>query len=158
MLDASIWLDLLWKYQICWLQEKIYKDIPLIWDTRALFGLTPFRGYFIDYVDAVIPVKDVTKVNRVIGIGTAIQNMIDVNDQVFYLPCVYYHLLTNAVQLLSPQTYYQMHGGSSAVFIYQLIMKLPNNCIEIPINVQGVNLMILENSCLTAKDKDLYGP
>lgn len=40
-----------------------YETTPLIWDTGASFGLTPFRSDFIDYVEADIPVKDVTKVN-----------------------------------------------------------------------------------------------
>ena len=38
----------------------------LVWDTGASYGLTPSRSYFIDYVRCDIPVKDVTKVNRVI--------------------------------------------------------------------------------------------
>ena len=43
-------------------REK-YKNTPLIWGTRSLFGLTRFRSDFINYVDADTPVKDVTKVN-----------------------------------------------------------------------------------------------
>ena len=44
----------------------------LIWDTGASFGLTPFRSD-IDYVKCEIPVRDVTKVNKVIGIGVGPQ-------------------------------------------------------------------------------------
>ncbi len=44
----------------------------LVWDTGASFGLTPFRQDFIDYVEVEIPVKDMTTVNKVIGVGTAI--------------------------------------------------------------------------------------
>jgi hypothetical protein len=44
------------------------KSLILIWDTGALYGLTPFRSDFIDYVACTIPVRDVTRVNTVIGI------------------------------------------------------------------------------------------
>ena len=48
------------------------KSLILIWDTGASFGLTPFRSEFIDYVEADIAVKDITKINCVIGIGTTL--------------------------------------------------------------------------------------
>jgi len=44
------------------------KSLILIWDTAASYGLTLFRSDFIDYVKCEIPVRDVTKVNTVIGI------------------------------------------------------------------------------------------
>ena len=52
--------------------KKDPKTMILIWDTGASFGLTPFRSDFIDYVKCDIPIRDVTKVNRVIGIGTTL--------------------------------------------------------------------------------------
>ena len=33
-------------------ENKTPKDLILIWDTGASFGLTPFRSDFIDYVEA----------------------------------------------------------------------------------------------------------
>ena len=74
-----------------------YNNNPLIWYTRASFGLTNFIIDFIVYVEASIPVKDSTKANRVIGIGKTIHNMVNVNVQVCYLPCVSYHLLMTDV-------------------------------------------------------------
>ncbi len=44
------------------------KSLILIWDTGASYGLTPFRSDFIDYVTCDILVRDVTKVNTVVGI------------------------------------------------------------------------------------------
>ena len=44
----------------------------IIWDTGALFGLIPFKSNSIYYVNCDIPVKDVEKVNTVIGIGKKI--------------------------------------------------------------------------------------
>ncbi len=46
------------------------KHTPLIWDTGATHRLTPFLKDFIHYHSCDIPVKDISKVNRVIGDGT----------------------------------------------------------------------------------------
>jgi len=55
------------------------KSLILIWDTGASYGLTPFRSDFIDYVKCEIPVRDVTKVNTVVGIGTTLHKFTDIN-------------------------------------------------------------------------------
>ena len=60
-------------YNAC--DNKNPKDLVLIWDTGASFGLTIFRSDFIDYIEADITVKDVTKTNWVIGIGTTFTNL-----------------------------------------------------------------------------------
>ncbi len=49
------------------------KSLILIWDTGASYGLTPFWSDFIDYGKCAIPVRDVTKVNAVVGIGTTLR-------------------------------------------------------------------------------------
>ena len=43
-------------------------DCLFVWDTGASFGLTPFRGDFIDYIECRISVKDISRTNMVIGI------------------------------------------------------------------------------------------
>ncbi|KAL7474042.1 hypothetical protein ACHAW6_000041, partial [Cyclotella cf. meneghiniana] len=48
------------------------KNCPLVWDTGASFGLTPFRSDFIDYTECSIKVNDVSKTNTVVGIGTTL--------------------------------------------------------------------------------------
>ncbi len=48
------------------------KSLILIWDVGASHGLTPFWSDFIDYVKCELPVRDVTKVNTVEGIGTTL--------------------------------------------------------------------------------------
>ncbi len=74
------------------------KTLILIWDTRASAGLTPFRSDFIDYVECEIDVHDITKVNKVVGIGTMLHKFMDNNGNHVYLPCVSYHLPTMDVQ------------------------------------------------------------
>ena len=60
-------------------RKKDPKPLMLIWDSGASFGLTPFRSDLINYAEADIRVKDVTKINRVIWIGTILHKF--QNDQ-----------------------------------------------------------------------------
>ncbi len=102
----------------------------LIWDTGASFGLTPFCSDIIDYdVECDIPVRDVTKVNKVIGIGTIVHKFTDTNGNPVFLPCVSYHIPQTDVFLFSPQTYHQMHGGYSEVYGQSVQMKLCTSSI-----------------------------
>ena len=64
------------------------KTLILIWDTGGSAGLTPFSSNFIDYVECGIDVRDVTKVNKVIRIGTTLHKFVDVAGNNVYLPCV----------------------------------------------------------------------
>ena len=64
--------------------NKNPKDQILIWDTGASFGLTIFRSDFIDYIEADITVKDVTKTNWVIGIGTTFTNFKTTKGGTYY--------------------------------------------------------------------------
>jgi hypothetical protein len=53
------------------LESKMdFQHTLLIWDTGATHGLTPFMKDFIHYQSCDIPVKDISTVNWVIGVGT----------------------------------------------------------------------------------------
>jgi hypothetical protein len=47
-----------------------FKHTLLIWDTGVTHGLTPFLKDFIHYHPCDISVRDISKVNWVIGAGT----------------------------------------------------------------------------------------
>ena len=53
-----------------------------------------------------IDVRDVTKVNKVIGIGTTLHKFVDGAGNDVYLPGVSYHLPSTDVRLFSPQVYH----------------------------------------------------
>eukprot|EP00956_Cyclotella_meneghiniana_P016260 scaffold25580_cov72-Cyclotella_meneghiniana.AAC.1 len=73
--------------------RKTPKNCPLVWDTGASFGLTPFRSDFIDYTECNIQVNDIARSNTVIGMGTTLHKFrLDGED--FFLPCLSYHLPT----------------------------------------------------------------
>ena len=81
----------------------------LIWNLGASFGLTLFRNDLIDYVEADIPVKNVTKINRVIGIGITLHKFQNDQGQDIFLTCVSYNIPQTDMRLFYPQTYHQMH-------------------------------------------------
>ena len=134
-----------------------FENTPLVWDTGASLGLTPYRADFFDYVDVSIPVRDVTKTNYVVGIGTVIyrfQN--DRGDDVF-LPCIAYHLPTADIRLFSPQSYHQMHGQHSTVSGNQIVMHLKDHNVVIPIDSGPSNLPMVWNSSVSAEEKREIG-
>ena len=63
--------------------------LPSVWDTGSSLGLIHCRAIFLDYVDVKIPIKNVTKMNFLVGIGK-FQN--DKGEEVF-LPYIAYHIM-----------------------------------------------------------------
>mmetsp|Transcript_18724 Transcript_18724/g.38474 ORF Transcript_18724/g.38474 Transcript_18724/m.38474 type:complete len:311 (-) Transcript_18724:683-1615(-) len=133
-----------------------FKKMMLVWDTGASFGLTPFRQDFIDYVEVELPVKD-TKINKVIGVGTAIFKFRNDKQETIYLPCIAYHLPSADVRLFSPQTYHQMHDGSSTVNADQVVMNLHRQRIVIPVERSGCNLAVIRNASVSKREKEQIG-
>ena len=117
--------------------------------------MTPFCSNFINYVECNIVVCDVTKVNKVIGIGTTVHKFVDGLGNDVYLPCVSYHLPLTDVWLFSPQVYHQIYGGHSIVNGDEAIMRIcyDNNIINIaiPIDKGGTNLPIVCDSFVSKK-------
>ena len=113
--------------------------------------MTPFKINFVDYVEYDIPVNDITEINRVIGIDTATNNLIDTNGVVFYFSCVLYHTQKTYVFLFSLQTYHQIHRGHSVVYDFQVEMVFPYHNILIHIEKQKGNLPVVHNSQFTQK-------
>ena len=102
--------------------------------------------------------KDVTKVNKVIGIGTTLHKFRNDKGKSVLLPCVSYHLPTTDVRLFSPQTYHQIHGGYSRINDDSVEMNLKNNKIVIPICHEQANLPIVFDSYVKTKQKNEVGP
>ena len=121
------------------------RTIMLVWDTGASYGLTPFRSDFIYYVKFDTPVKDVTEVNRVLGIVTTLHNFIKSNGRDILLPCIYFNLIQTYVQLFSPHTYHKMHGGHYVVQGNQVTMQFPFYGIHIPVDPGGTKLPVVHN-------------
>ncbi len=133
-------------------------DTLLVYDLGASAGLTPFKSDFFDYVKCSIPVRDISKVNEVIGIGTTIHKFVDTKGRFVYLPQVAYHLPSSEVCLFSPQVFHQSCGGKSIIFGDRVEIHLTNrNQINIPIDVFESNVPIVRNSMCTEAEKKEYG-
>ena len=145
------------------LQQCAVKSTPLVYDTGASHGLTPFRSDFIDYQECDIPVKDISKVNRVRGIGTGMYKFVATNGDLLYLPGLAYHLDTADIRLFSPQTYHQLYGGSSTIDGDKVVMKLQQqpglalrHDVEITIDKTNTNLpMIYDVACSDTEKKEI---
>ena len=97
--------------------------------------MTPFRSDFIDYVEVSFEVWDVTKANKVVGVGITLHRFVDDYGKDVYLPCVLYHLPTSDVRLFLPQIYHQLHGGSSTIDGANVCMKMSGWCPNITIPI-----------------------
>ena len=119
--------------------------------------MTPFCSDLIDYVECNIDVRNVMKVNKVIGIGTTLHKFVDGLGNDVYLPCVSYHLPLTDVWLFSPQVYHQIYGGHSIVNGDEVITRIcyDNDLINIaiPIDKGGTNLPIVRNLFVSKKIK-----
>ena len=142
-------------------------DCPLVWDTGASYGLTPFRGDFLDYEECSIPVQDISKTNMVIGIGTVMWKFKEASGGTIYLPILCYHLPTADIRLLSPQTYHQLHGGHSRLIdngsavemnMAQQSPEMPARKIRIPIDMGGTNLPVVHGVSCTDNERKRIGP
>lgn len=144
--------------------QGTFKDTPLIWDTGASQGLTPFMKDFIHYEKCMVPVKDVSKTNFVTGIGTVMYKFRATNGNDVFLPGVAFHLPTADIRLLSPQSYHQRWGGSSTVGAKTITMSLPrygpsqpSHQLEFPIN-QLSNVPTVTNVATTSNERENIGP
>jgi hypothetical protein len=134
-----------------------FEDVPLVWDTGASLGLTPYRADFFDDAEVNIPVKDVTKTNYVVGIGTVIYRFQNDKGEDVFLPCVAYHLPTADIRLFSPQTYHQMHNFSSTITAKEVVMHLKDHNIVIPIDEGPSNLPMVWNPSVSAEEQREIG-
>ena len=67
-------------------------------------------------------VKDVTKVNLFIGIGTTVNKCFGINGVACYFLCVLYHIKQTCDCLLYLQNCHQIHVGHLVVYIFKVEM------------------------------------
>jgi hypothetical protein len=110
-------------------------------------------------VECDIPVRDVTKVSKVIRIGTTLHKFTNTEGKSVFLPCVSFHRPQADVCLFSPQTYHQMHSDYSKVYAQSIQMKLRTSIIiSITIKQGLTNLPVVHDSFVSEKAKHGLGP
>jgi hypothetical protein len=139
------------------LRRVTFKNCPLVWDTGASFGLTPFRGDFLDYVECKITVRDISKQNTVIGVGTTLHKF-KIDGQDIFIPCLSYHLPSAEVRLFSPQTYHTLYGGHSVVGGDYIEKFIDNLKIKIGIDKEASNVPMIHDCSVSAEEMKQHGP
>ena len=137
--------------------RSTFVDCPLVWDTGASFGLTPFRQDFVDYVECSITVNDIARSNTVIGIGTTLHKF-KVDGKDVFFPCLSYHLPSAEIRLFSPQTYHTLYGGHSAVFGDRIEKFIDSMKLSVPIDRAGPNVPMIYGCSVSAKEMGKIGP
>ena len=102
--------------------------------------------------------KDISKTNIVIGIGTTLHKF-NVNGEPIWLPCLSYHLPSAEVRLIfSPQTYHTLYGGHSVVKGDCVEMFVGEHQLVVPIDREGANVPTVSNSAVSRKEIANIGP
>ena len=130
--------------------KQLCSHMPVIFDTGASIGLTPFRSDFIDYqVLDNVTVKDIARQNKVLGVGTVMWKFATRLGQEVFLPIVCYHVEHASIRLMSPQLYFKGHGGRGTISGNNIEFILPDNAvIDIPIDARS-NLPMIWNVSTT---------
>ena len=137
---------------------------PLIYDTGASFGLTPFKADFIDFQEVSIPVKDISKTNYVVGVGTVMYKIKATNGDELLVPGLSYYLPSCDVRLMSPQVYHKLYGGCSVVDGEKVEWRLNKqinmdyvHTIEIPMD-EDTNLPMMFDVTCSDEERKNVGP
>ena len=140
-------------------KKQLYRELPLIWDTGASIGLTPFRSDFIDYVKLEnVSVKDIARQNKVLGVGTVMWKFVTREGRDIFLPLICYHVEHAEIRLMSPQQYCKSHGGYATVHGNTVTWNLPDKAIiDIPIDAKS-NLPMIHNVSTTSDEQSKIGP
>ena len=142
-------------------KKHSYTDTMCIFDTGASIGLSPYRADFIDYLpleDATI--KDISKVNKVLGIGTVMWKLKSRKGDEVFIPCVAYHMPECDIRLMSPQCYFQTHGGHADITEHMVTMYLPGidkHIVDIPID-KTCNLPAIMQPQASHDEQLKFGP
>ena len=138
-------------------KRQTFKSYPLVWDTGALFGLTPFCQDFIDYTECSIPVNDIARTNTVIGIGTTLHKFKADGEDIF-MAYLSYHLPLADVRLFSPQTVHTLYGGHSTVFGDKVEMFIESLCVGVGINRETSTVPMVFDCWVSPEEMREHGP
>ena len=137
-------------------KQQTFKGCPLVWDTGASFGLTPFHQDFINYTKCSIAVNDIARTNTIIGIMTTLHKF-KINSEDIFLVCFPYHLPSTNMRLFSPQTFCTLHGGHSAVFGDKVEMFINLLHVGAGINSEALNVPMVHNCWVSPEEMNEHG-
>ncbi len=128
------------------LNGNSFHNLPLIMDSSASGGLSPFWADFVDYQPSNIKLETAAHTNTVIGVGTLMWKFHTISGKTVFVPQVGYHMPKASVRLFSPQSYFRQFGGHGEIFGDNFLMHLADGqTIEFP--VDKVTILPLFNGC-----------
>ena len=135
-----------------------YTSTPLIFDTGASVGVTPFRADFIDYRKVNFTVKAVGSIGQIVGEGTVLRRYRTREGKHKFIASKAYHMPAADIRLESPQSVIRLLGGGKVVLINENIeWTLPSGeHIDIPIDPRS-NLPLLFDTYCTEPEKKVVG-
>ena len=128
---------------------------PLVFDTGASGGLTPFRSDFVTYEKVQFDVKGVAGNGSVIGKGIVLRRFTTRCNCVVYLPAHAFHMPAAEIRLESPQSLFTKLGGQSHALVEGKAIEwvLPDGrIIDIPIDAR-TNLPLLTDFVCSDEEK-----
>ena len=136
-------------------------DTPMVWDTGASIGLTPYRDDFLTYQPVNTTVTTVGGPGKIVGVGICLFKVvanIDGGEPEFeYIPAVCYHMPSADIRLFSPQMYFGKFGGSGCVTEHGVDMTLANGKhVHLPLDPFS-GLPMFKNCSVTAEEKMVHG-
>ena len=145
-------------------RDERYYQTPVVFDSGASFGLTPFIEDFITYEKARIEVKGIGSQNTVVGYGTVLYRCTATDGSSCFIPGLAYHLPSTDVRLFSPQAYFQHYGGHATIDGEEVCIHLKRSVndknsahtIKLPIDA-GSNLPLFKDAACTAFEQQTVG-
>ena len=135
---------------------------PLVFDTGASTGLSPFKYYFLDYYKKChIGVKGIAgDGGSIVGGGTILRNFTTNCSTNIYLPAHGYHIPKSDILLESPQFVIRSMGGSghAVIDVWNVEWHLPDKRIIDILIDPGTNLPLIHDFVCTSSEKEKYGP
>ena len=132
---------------------------PLVFDTGASSGLSPFRSDFLNNYEAVkISVKGVAGRGSIIGGGTILRKFTTRCGAKLFIPSHGYHFPEADIRLESPQSLIRAMGGSGHAVVngWNIEWHLPDRrIIDIPID-PVTNLPLFTDFVCTSDEKKKF--
>ena len=132
---------------------------PVVFDTGASGGLSPYKSDFIDYEPVKIEVKGVAGMGQVIGRGTTLQKFTTRCGAKVCIPSPNsYHMPGADIRLESPQSIIRALGGGGSGLITgeNIEWTLPDGrIIDIPID-HHTNLPLIRDSVCSSEEIKIH--
>ena len=149
------------------LSQHDERQVPIVIDTGASTGLSPFKEDFISYTPQKSSISGIAHESEVLGVGTVRWEVLDVNGVKNFIETEAFHVPSAVIRLYSPQAHFRKHRSGSLIVTHSgCHLELPSAStsqkpLKFPFNhFNGLPLMLRAPSDSTSStalimDEDL---